>query len=90
MPPGSLQNPWPPGLLWAEHDSLEHWVRQNNGKVRRKPRPPRSSTEDLKNGFYQGVKHVTREQKCLVSAHSAEGTAYRFSSGKAAVTHKSI
>lgn len=55
-------------------------------KVKGKQRLLRSSSEDLGNGFNQGVKHVTREQKCLVSAHSAEGIAYRFSSGKAAVT----
>lgn len=42
--------------------------------------------KDLGNGFSWGVKHVTCKQNCFVSAHSAEGTAHGFSSGKAAVT----
>lgn len=38
MSPKSIQKQClcPPGLLWAEPASLEHWVRQINGKVKGK------------------------------------------------------
>lgn len=78
MPPASLQKqcPWPPDLLWAELASLEHGAKQINGKVKGKQNLLRLRLKDLGNGFSQGVKHAPCEQNCLVSAHSAEGTAH--------------